>query len=408
MSNIRPIYFIVVVWGERFRSYLTDYCIPSFLSPNNIPKLINNRNNKFLICTTIEDWNIMQHQPSFIKLKQFMEPVLIEIQLPPDGVSSCQHMGVGHKLAVDICFKEKVYGIAITPDLLIADGTLNNIQKLALTGKQLVLCAAVRFAEEPFFNALEREGFKSKNSMQTELSINSRELVKLCLQSFHSETETYDFNSSNYGKLKAIALWRLPNNQGLLLHSLSWCPMLIDYGAIHEHDTTALEKWTMDGDYLCSNFKDYSKIHISQDSDEIMLVSWAPLEYQQYKLKKQNNFLLYKKYLQYKNRLLLEETLRHPIMDQLKIKFFPKSIYWHTNDIDKMWKKYDETIMKFLQKTPSFIWLNIYLTVSSISRYSIKTVQYSIIAIFAICGVKKAKQRLSFRLNLLKQNYFKN
>src|SRR5580704_9946579 len=35
----RPFYFIVVLWGERFREYFLEYCAPSLLSPGNLPAL---------------------------------------------------------------------------------------------------------------------------------------------------------------------------------------------------------------------------------------------------------------------------------------------------------------------------------------------------------------------------------
>ena len=35
----RPFYFMVVLWGERFRNYFLDYCLASALSPGNIPAL---------------------------------------------------------------------------------------------------------------------------------------------------------------------------------------------------------------------------------------------------------------------------------------------------------------------------------------------------------------------------------
>lgn len=39
LARLRPFYFVVVFWGERFRSYLVDFCLPSLLSPHNIPAL---------------------------------------------------------------------------------------------------------------------------------------------------------------------------------------------------------------------------------------------------------------------------------------------------------------------------------------------------------------------------------
>ena len=56
----RPFYFIVVLWGERFRKYFLDFCLASALSPGNIPALLASRRSKFLIATRPEDWAAMR------------------------------------------------------------------------------------------------------------------------------------------------------------------------------------------------------------------------------------------------------------------------------------------------------------------------------------------------------------
>lgn len=402
MSELRPFYFIVVVWGKQFRDYLTDYCIPSLLAPNNIPKLLNNSQNKFLLCTTQEDWKILVEHPTIHQLKQYMEPVLIEIPLPKPGVSSCQHMGIGHKLATDLCFNHKAYGIALTPDLLISDGTLTAVQKYALMGKKLILCAAIRFAEEPFFAGLRRLAIKQPQSEQQTLIATGRQLVELCLESFHSETETYNFESKNYGITKAVALWRLPKNKGLLIHSLSWCPMLIDYGSLEHHDTSALEKWTMDGDYLHKNIYDYEGIYTCQDSDEMMIVSWSPLAYSKIPLKKEARSLITKKMYAMKNRFNLYATLKNPIFDPLKLKLFPVPIRWHTHDIDKNWHHYEKRVKILLQKKPSLFIYFIYQYSSCLIYYTKKIIKYFFVALKACCGEKAAQEQLKHRISLFR------
>ena len=53
--------------------------------------------------------------------------------------------------------------------------------------------------------------------------------------------------------------------------------MLLDYGAVGEHDTSTLEQWTIDGDYLFKNLGRSKKVYVVQDSDEMFLASWTPM-----------------------------------------------------------------------------------------------------------------------------------
>lgn len=404
MTNLRPFYFFVVVWGKQFRDYLTHYCIPSLLAPNNIPALINNKCNKLLICTPKEDWEALISTPTFAKLKTYIEPVFLEIPKAPPGATGCQHMGVGHKIATEICFKNKAYGIALTPDLLIANGTLAAVQKHALAGIQVVLCAAIRFAEEPFFKGLHNMGIRSINyeTPQEPLIASSRQLVQLSLQSFHSETESYDFESHYFAVNAPVALWRLPNHQGIFMHSLSWCPILIDYGAISQHDTSTFENWTIDGDYIHKNFKNPNKIHICQDSDEIMMISWSPLTYRS--IKEKSGFIRrqFKTLCPAINRYLLRETLTKPIFDPLKLRFFPIPVRWHTNDLNDFWEKYEIKIKPFV--TNQRQWDDTVFHYGFVLTYFFKKIlRYGFIILMVCLGSRSARQKLKKRIELFTQ-----
>ena len=70
----------------------------------------------------------------------------------------------------------------------------------------------------------------------------------------------------------------MPGENGIVLHSLSWAPVLLDYGAIGgDHDISTFDQWTLDGDYLYNNSKNFKHIHVVQDLDELFLASWGPM-----------------------------------------------------------------------------------------------------------------------------------
>ena len=82
IRNEQPAFhFMIVVWGDRYRHYFTDYCLPSLLAPNNIPNIINKDKSKFLIATTPEDWAELEKLAVFQLLRTYIEPVFLE--LPP-------------------------------------------------------------------------------------------------------------------------------------------------------------------------------------------------------------------------------------------------------------------------------------------------------------------------------------
>lgn len=351
-SKLNPFYIHVVVWGEKFRHYLLDYAIPSLLSPRNLPALVNGIKNKFLFCTTREDWTHIQKHPTFAILQKYITPVFIAIPPPPPHVSGCQHMSIGHKLATEMCFHDQAYGIALTPDLVLSDGALTYIENCALKGKDVVFCAAIRFAEEPFFAHLKKLGIQIDLSSAS-LTLSGSELVDCAIHAFHSETSAYDFHAAHYVANAPITLQRI-KDEGLLIHSMSWCPLLLNYGAISQHDTHTFEKWTMDGDYVYRNFAQTDAIEVSTDSEEVMLISWAPLIYNQQKLASSPLRRFSKYYRQWFNSMTMRAALKNPIYDPMKIKLFSTPVYWHRFQIGDDWLQAEKSFQTKLNRPENF------------------------------------------------------
>lgn len=279
----RPFVFIIVLWGEQFRRYFLDYCLPSLLSPGNIPALSTRAPSKFLIATRPEDWEAMQAAPIFRLLEQHVLPVFVEIPPCPPDRSGCQHMSIGHIACCETAFQERAYAMVLTPDCMLSDGTIAAAQRLAARGVQLVLAAALRFGEEPFLANLRESGALPPSPRRDEaapVAISGREMVRAAVNGLHSQTLTYEWNAPYFPPFPGQAVaawWRVEGEGGIVLHSLSWAPLLIDYAAVHTHDTSTLDEWTLDGDYVYANLGRSDRVHVVTDSDEMFIASWGPV-----------------------------------------------------------------------------------------------------------------------------------
>ena len=350
---LRPFYFIVVCWGKNYTNFLFNFCIPSLLAPQNIPSLYNRGKNKFLIATTNEDWIQMQSLKAFETLRQFVEPVHVLIPSCPPGESSCVHMGIGHKLATQIAFEARAYSVLLTPDLMLSDGTMAAVQKHAVSGVEVLLVAALRFGEEPLFKNLESMGIAgSKSRLGDEghpLIATGRQFVEAGIKSFHSETLRYEWDAPYFSTFPVACWWNVPEEDGVLIHCLSWAPLLVDYNAIEHHDSSTMDNWTIDGDYVYRNFGHSGKVYIVQDSDESMLVSWAPLS------DKEQSLLPIKNYSfpiigQILKGLVLNSTYTNSVFDPLKQAIFFLPVYWHSRDINKNWRRIERQANTLFQK----------------------------------------------------------
>src|SRR5262245_11064508 len=282
----RPFYFIVVLWGERFRDYFLDLCLPTLLSPGNLPALSTRQRSKFLVCTRPEDWAAMRVSPIFQLLEKFVDPLFFEIPAPPPETAACVHMGIGHRRGCEMAYDVRAYPFVLQPDTIFSDGMIARLQKLASQGVELALVPALRFAEEPLFDRLRQIGIspRDRKGIAEPIVLNSRQLVHMALASLHSETKTYEWDAPYFHATPYAAWWKVPGEDGIVVHCMSWAPLLFDLAAVPAHDTSTFDNWTIDGDYVHKNLGNIKRIHMVLDSDEMFIASWAPLSDKPYDL----------------------------------------------------------------------------------------------------------------------------
>jgi hypothetical protein len=335
----RPFHFAVVLWGERFRNYFLEYCLPSLLSPGNIPALATRAPSKFLIATRPEDWAAMRATAIFKRLEAYIDPVYLEIPPCPPGRTGCEHMGIGHKLACELSFREKAYAVHATPDCMFSDGAVARMQALAREGKELVLCAALRFGEEPFFANLQSRGLlpaEHRRDSGQPLTLPARDLAWAAVNGLHTETLGYEWDAPYFVLMPAAAWWRVPSEDGIVLHCLSWAPLLLDFAAVAELDTSMLDYWTIDGDFLHRNMGASKSIAVIDDSDEAFLASWAPMAEKLETIKPtrlfENNTVR-----ELVHAAQLRRTYYGPYIDQLKRRLFLHTVRWHGRPLSEAW-----------------------------------------------------------------------
>jgi hypothetical protein len=345
---LRPFYFIVVVWGERFRNFFLELCLPTLLSARNIPALSTRARSKFLLCTRPEDWAAMRAAPIFQLLERYVDPVYLEIPACPAGTPACLHMGIGHRRACELAHAAKAYAFVLTPDVVFSDGTVERLQGLARQGMELALVPALRFAEEPLFAQLQQQGTSwGQQSRGEPISMGNRELVRAALASMHSETRTYEWDATCFNHAPSAVWWRVPGEDGIVLHSLSWAPLLLDFAAVARHDISTFDDWTLDGDYVFRNLGQSKHIHLVSDSDEIFMASWAPSSDRPRDLRPQ--WLLRNPLL---GGLVRQQRFNAAFYggshDPLKQNIFFTAVRWHVHGLNATWAASEKHALRTL------------------------------------------------------------
>ena len=331
---LRPLYFTVIFWGEVHRNYCTDLLMASLLSPNNIPALNPERKSKFLIVTTRPDWDALQSNGIFNQLKQYVEPVWFEMPFPGPDELKMLVMSQGHRLVVTKAFGDRAYGVFVTPDLVLSDGSVAAMERLAEAGRKVVLSVAIRFRQEILLEEMQREGYLTPGQP---LVLPPRDLMRMALRNLHTETLRYEFDAPYFADQPISVYWRVPGGDGIIIHSFSWAPLVVDYEALHKHDTSTFDKWTMDGDYIYRNFPNPQDVYVVTDSDEIVLVSFTKEADLHFELNP-----WFSGFPGWVAKLIKLERIRalrdSHVMDPLKRQIFPLPVFLHAGEITSAWK----------------------------------------------------------------------
>src|SRR3990167_11043878 len=175
----KPFYLALVVWGERHRNYMLDYCFPSLLAPNNVPSLKLGKRNKIIVCTTNIDQPYIENSHIVQALSHYISFEYREISPPPPNLSGCQYMSVGHKIVTQMMWEDGVHGSVITPDQIFSNGSLAFLQQKVEEGYDIILTpACMRVRTDYFFQGLvDKQAIPSPNDLAVKgapLIINNR------------------------------------------------------------------------------------------------------------------------------------------------------------------------------------------------------------------------------------------
>lgn len=356
---MRPFNFMIPFWGEAYRGFFVDRCLPSLLAPNNLPLLAAADGHRFLIATTGRDWEAIRDLPIMQRLRRHAtpEPIIIDDPrvTPPGSVQAVLQQNHCQKLLIEAAYKDRTYACMLWPDVIFSDGTVAALRKRAEEGYQLVLCASLRHVEETVLTELRSRGLlpaSAKHSQSaTDMPIPPRLLADISVRHLHPEVLIYDGDSAELPVLPPFIFWRVGDN-GIIIHSFAGQPLLMDYAAIDHHDTACLEKEIFENVYLDRNFSPRHKVHVVSDSDELGLLSLTPAAVGQ--LPDAGAASARGSWSAWIRRLLRLRVAMafhtHGGRDALRRNLFRVPIRWHGADIDAAWQQKEQSVGQLLDR----------------------------------------------------------
>ena len=94
----------------------------------------------------------------------------------------------------------------LTPDLVLSENSVRQLERISKQGKKVVLCVAVRFELEGCLREFEKK-FDIGNGLP--LSLHPRYLTDVAIKNMHSETKQFEWKISYFADYPIACFWRV-------------------------------------------------------------------------------------------------------------------------------------------------------------------------------------------------------
>lgn len=256
--------FINVVWGQAFTDAFLRVCLPSQLTPANLP-VFGGDSAEYWIYTTRRDAEIIRQSSAYRALSALMRVRLFDI----DGVGRIgkyQAMNQCHRHFIQAAADAETSLVFQTPDIVWGDGAFRRIRELRLAGVRHIAIGSIRLNKESFLPALlERHGRDGVLQRVT-----ARELAGLALGHLHPATQAQTWSDANRSSFPQGELVFTVGKEGILLRKFRLQPLMVT-----PEDRQLVPAITFDADYTDNLTSDPGQWYIVQDSDDMCYVDFT-------------------------------------------------------------------------------------------------------------------------------------
>ena len=272
---------INLVYGEEYTRYFVDISLPSQLSAGNIPSLRERAESVYHIYTTVTDFPLIEASPALRLLSSLIKVNVVLItadEFRDPEYRAQKNINVynvlidAHRHALNNTYNDHI--MILSPDIIISDGSLRNIEQRLDEGYEAVMTLAPRADKGKTLPQ-----FQAMVTGNGDLTVSSRTLVDILIQHPHSVTQALmhpvdwevDVVTSWW---PSIFIWQHPQI-GLVCHSPHLHPIAIKRSAGNENFSG-----TIDNDYLMKFEPGSEKIYFPSSSDEILLIECSSVSYE--------------------------------------------------------------------------------------------------------------------------------
>lgn len=278
---MKGLYLTVSVWGEAFCSFMLDYLVPSLMSQNNLPGLRHRADARFLIACSAPDVPILSAHPNLHWLGRQIEIDLMPVCGPVRDLTTGEKFGLLVAFEMAIIRRAQQDDCAIvhlSPDCVVADGTLRLIDRAIDEGKRAVMLHAPSANAASALPLVERwrlPAGRDGTQAHRPIEVPPRPLMKLAVDHLHPDSHRFLADGGRLIENPSFLYWRAgthgmvcrcPHLGQLYVHPRRW-----DVPASHDHRGR-----TLDQSWVARAVPDIGDYLFCEDSDDGAMLELSP------------------------------------------------------------------------------------------------------------------------------------
>lgn len=322
-------HLINVVWGDAYINLFLNLCLPTQLSPGNIPVFRQSKESVYKIYTTAKDAEAIVKHPVYSVLSKAIDTQIKVFNLSEECMKySHTIMNYCHQHAIAEANRDDAILIVLCPDTIWSDETFVNLFKIVETGYRVIAVPNLSVVTESFGPAfLKKFGIINP----TTISVSSRDLVKMTLEHLHPFIKSYIWTSQGINNIWPSYFYWNVENSGLIARCFRQHPLMI-----YPEIKNVLSPDPIDSAYLslsCPNINDF---YVVEDSDRIFVVNLVEKDYYSQNILNDGTRLGINEASQW-----LKQYENTHVMPCHKL-FFQSKIRIHTQPLSLIWQKIEE------------------------------------------------------------------
>lgn len=302
---------VIPVWGAEYTRLFLEYCLPSLMAEENLPKWKYLSNTRFKIFSTAEDIETIKSNHVFLLAEQLVTFVFTEIDLSKHtGHSKYVLMTELHKKCIMSANIDGSSLIFIPPDNFYSNQLFSEIESKIASNAKVILLPAYCVSTE----ALDQDIQPQLKDLQLDLSSEKCSEIFINHMSRDVETAFFDENGPMNSWPAHMYYWK--NHQTLALRAFHLHPL------IFVEPLPANNFDTIDGGYL-SQYIDL-KGSVAVLDNGVMALSLQTL-------KEASKYVLVDQVYDLSKKLLLIDEFKRRQANQLHQRFFSEPFLIQTN-----------------------------------------------------------------------------